>query len=612
MLFRTPDIALEVEVSSSAVRCLLLVLLTLSSTLLRAAPMDLRRAEPTPEEVPRTDDAAADGWVSESLSSAAGRRLKEIGRVLEQPEKISGDALSGLLDPGFAASALQPPRLVKVFEDSSFVVLRGEARGGDRSTPYRGAEGLATALRQLAEPLRGATEIHSKIKHVGVDLSSASPVTRHLFSISGLGPSGPVELHSEWQATWTWDEGGKLLLVGLSSDGYEQARLKAKEAAPLFSDCTEAVLGSNPSFEEQLLRGTTHWLGQLEAALGTDLMGHSGLAVGDVNGDGLEDLYLPQQGGLPNRLFVQNPDGTATDRSAWAGVDWLDRSLSALFLDLDNDGDQDLLIGTTPGLLVLENGGQGRFTLRSTLREARYAYSLAAADYDNDGDLDVYVARYNPIRDDPVDESVDVPKPIPYHDAENGAPNVLLRNDGNWSFTEATRSTGLDADNRRWSFAASWEDYDQDGDQDLYVANDFGRNCLYRNEAGRFENVAATAGVEDVASGMSVAWGDPNRDGLMDLYIGNMFSSAGNRITSQPAFRPATEVATRAQVRRMARGNSLFLAGGDGSFRDVSLEAAVSMGRWAWSSLFTDLNNDGWEDLVVANGFLTARSPDDL
>jgi hypothetical protein len=574
--------------------------------------MDLRRAEPIPEEVPRIDDASADGWVSESLSSAAGSRLGEIAGVLEHPEKISGDALSSLIDPDFATTVLQPPKLIKVYEDSSFVVLRGEARVEDQGASYRGAEGLATVLRQLAEPLRGASEIHSKIKHVGVDLSSPSPVTRHLFSISGLTLSGPVELHSEWQAKWTWDEGGTLLLAGLSSRAYEQTRLKAKEAPALFSDCTEAVLGSNSSFEEQLLRGTTHWLGQLEAALGTDLMGHSGLAVGDVNGDGLEDLYLPQQGGLPNRLFVQNPDGTATDRSAWARVDWLDRSLSALFLDLDNDGDQDLLIGTTSGLLVLENDGRGRFALQSTLREARYAYSLAAADYDNDGDVDVYVARYNPIRDDPVDESVDVPKPIPYHDAENGAPNVLLRNDGNWSFTDATRSSGLDADNRRWSFAASWEDYDRDGDQDLYVANDFGRNCLYRNEGGRFENVAAAAGVEDVASGMSVAWGDPNRDGLVDLYIGNMFSSAGNRITSQPGFRPATEVATRAQVRRMARGNSLFLAGGDGSFRDVSLEAAVSMGRWAWSSLFTDLNNDGWEDLVVANGFLTARSPDDL
>jgi hypothetical protein len=105
MLSRTPDNALRSEGFSSALRCLLAVLLTLSATLLRAAPMDLRRAEPAPEEVPRIDDASADGWVSESLSSAAGSRLGEIAHILEHPEKISGDALSGLIDPGFASSA---------------------------------------------------------------------------------------------------------------------------------------------------------------------------------------------------------------------------------------------------------------------------------------------------------------------------------------------------------------------------------------------------------------------------------------------------------------------------------------------------------------------------
>ncbi len=108
---------------------------------------------------------------------------------------------------------------------------------------------------------------------------------------------------------------------------------------------------------------------------------------------------------------------------------------------------------------------------------------------------------------------------------------------------------------------------------------------------------------------MSVSWGDYNRDGRPDLYVGNMFSSAGQRITYQRQFREGASDSTRASYQRHARGNSLFENAGDGTFRDVSVEAGVTMGRWAWSSNFVDINNDGWEDLVVANGMVTG--PDD-
>jgi len=302
--------------------------------------------------------------------------------------------------------------------------------------------------------------------------------------------------------------------------------------------------------------------------------------------------------------------GSVADRSAWAGVDWLDRSHSALLIDLDGDGDKDLALATAAALLMMENDGSGRFALRADFEEVGYAYSLAAADFDLDGDLDLYATRYNPLHDE-LGAEADVPTPLPYHDADNGARNVLLRNDGGWRFTDATAATGLDADNRRWSFAASWEDYDNDGDPDLYVANDFGRNCLYRNDRTGFVNVAPRAGVEDVASGMSVAWGDADRDGWMDLYVGNMFSSAGNRITYQRQFQPEMADATRSLVQRLARGNSFYLSRG-GEFLDASVAAGVTMGRWAWGSIFADLDNDGWQDLVVANGYLTTPNSGDL
>ena len=173
-------------------------------------------------------------------------------------------------------------------------------------------------------------------------------------------------------------------------------------------------------------------------------------------------------------------------------------------------------------------------------------------------------------------------------------------------------ATGLEHNNTRFSFAATWEDYDNDGDQDLYVANDYGRNCLYRNDAGKFTDVAPQLGVEDTSSGMSVSWSDFNNDGLMDLYTSNMFSSAGNRITYQRQFKSDLPEAVRAQFQHIAQGNSLFQGAPGGTFKDVSLQAGVTLGRWAWCSKFVDFNNDGMDDILVANGFITAPDPGDL
>ena len=179
-------------------------------------------------------------------------------------------------------------------------------------------------------------------------------------------------------------------------------------------------------------------------------------------------------------------------------------------------------------------------------------------------------------------------------------------------FLDVTAALGLDVRNRRHSLAASWEDYDRDGDPDLYVANDYGRNCLYRNENGQFVEVAASMGVVDAASGMSVSWGDYDQDAWMDLYVANMWSSAGGRITTQAQFRADQTRSTRDLLRRFAKGNSLFKNVAGEHFVETGATLGVEMGRWAWSSLFVDFNNDGWEDLFIANGYLTTEDSGDL
>ncbi|MEK6677402.1 MAG: VCBS repeat-containing protein [Planctomycetota bacterium] len=201
---------------------------------------------------------------------------------------------------------------------------------------------------------------------------------------------------------------------------------------------------------------------------------------------------------------------------------------------------------------------------------------------------------------------------MPFHDANNGPSNHLMRNDGNDRFLDVTREVGLDVNNARFSLAATWADYDNDGDPDLYVANDFGRNNLYRNDGNHFVDVAATAGAEDQAAGMGASWSDFDLDGDFDLYVSNMFSSAGRRIAYQPQFKEHVADQLRQQIQRHALGNSLLQNQGDGTFRDISDSAGVRMGRWSWGSKFIDLNNDGYDDLIVPNGFLTNDRKDDL
>src|SRR5262249_36412123 len=120
--------------------------------------------------------------------------------------------------------------------------------------------------------------------------------------------------------------------------------------------------------------------------------------------------------------------------------------------------------------------------------------SLAAADYDGDGLVDLYACTYHASSEDANHFAL----PAPYHDANNGGANILLRNKGSWQFEDVTQSSGMDHNNHRFSFAASWEDYDNDGDPDLFVANDFGRKNLYRNDGGHFTDVADTIGIQDV------------------------------------------------------------------------------------------------------------------
>lgn len=568
-------------------------------------------------------DPAADNWNTEVLNGAASGQLKQLARRLMQLDDVEPTDLASLTDDRFVCGSLVPDELETVFDDGTLSVRRPAGQVLPTADEHQGAPGLAEAMQRLKNELGEGPELRAKFKLFNVDALDDHFTTRQFLEASARDDDRGAQITATWVCRWSYPGDAipaepRLLSIGL--EAFELVAIRAPGGV-LFADCAESVLSQNASYRQQLLPGIDHWEKRITVSEGMATFGHQGLAVGDVNGDGLDDLYVCDTGGLPNRLYVQNPDATLTDVSADAGVDWLDDTKSALIIDLDNDGDQDLAVGAEEFVMFAENDGSGRFTRRGPRHEVVDTYGLSAVDFDADGDLDLYACTYGAGKS----YAAGLPVPIPFHDANNGGSNRLLRNEGGFRFVDVTADSGLDQNNARFSFAAAWEDYDNDGDQDLYVANDFGRNNLYRNDppvpllakggnggVRRFTDVAAEAGVEDAASGMSVTWGDYDRDGWMDLYVSNMFSAAGNRVTFQRQYTDARAGATAIGVQRMARGNTLFANGGDGIFRDESEAAGVLIGRWAWSSNFADLNNDGWQDLVVANGYITNEDSGDL
>ena len=444
-------------------------------------------------------DPSRDGWETEVVAELAKSQMLKIASRTDHAlaDSERGDEIA----ESIRFSALRPTDLTdqgsKLLGTDRVTILRSLS---EKAPPLdlQGREKFSAALGDLTTPFHDARDENSRDRHVHfkvirVALEGDTASTVAYYEAEGPSSEGTVQQRATWHCTWRRFSNKSLSLTSLRVTDYEEAVSKG----PWLVDSTNAVLAENSSYNQQLRYGLNHWLARLERIRGMHVFTRNGLSLGDVNGDGLEDVYVCQPGGLPNRLYVQQPDGTAIDRSRESGTDWLDQTSSALFLDLDNDGDQDLVAATVAGLLVMENEGTGKFQLRKTLAtNDTDTQSFSAADYDNDGDLDLYVclefARQFTLQYQSDETFV-------YHDANDGAANVLFRNEikaGEWRFTDVTEQVGLDEDNRRHSLACAWEDFDNDGDQDLYVANDYGKNCLYLNTEGvrnRVRNIALEA-----------------------------------------------------------------------------------------------------------------------
>jgi Flp pilus assembly protein TadD/peroxiredoxin len=420
-----------------------------------------------------------------------------------------------------------------------------------------------------------------------------------------LGGERREERIGEWRTEWMLDGAG--VWKARKWEAREET-LSSSEGCG-FIDVTANALEGVKSYTEQLLHGADYWRTVLDGACGIDVYGNNGVAVGDFDNDGFDDLYICQPAGLPNRLYRNRGDGTFEDVTEKSGVGVLDNTACALFADFDNKGRQDLLVVCGSGPLLFQNQGDGSFAIK---RDAfQFASSpkgtfthAALADYDGDGRLDIYFCMYSYYLG--LDQ---YHYPVPYFDARNGPGNCLMHNEGNGTFIDRTEASGLNANNDRYSFACAWGHSSTNGLPDLVVANDFGRCNLYRNNGdGTFHSVSDDAHTDDVGAGMSACWSDFDNDGREDIYVANMWSSAGQRVSQQKQFHEKSPENIRGLYQRHAQGNALFRNQGDGKFENISPEAGVEMGRWSWCSDSWDFDHDGYSDLYVANGYISAPS----
>ena len=281
-----------------------------------------------------------------------------------------------------------------------------------------------------------------------------------------------------------------------------------------------------------------------------------GVAFGDYNNDGFLDLYIPN--GEQTRLYQNSGDGRFVDVVQSAGVQG--EAGGVIWGDYDNDGFLDLFVNPWefPEILY-HNNGDGTFTdvtKQAGIGDEKTGGPTAFVDYDSDGNLDLYVGNYT---------------------AEGG--NVLYRNNGDGTFSDVTAQTGLQ--NFGVTLGLCFFDFDNDNDSDLYVANDFGRDYLYRNRGdGTYEDISLSAlGEKTPHNSMGIALGDYDGNGFLDLYI--------------------TDIGA----------NTLYRNNGDGSFENVATEAGVADAPGiSWGTGFFDYDGDSVVDIYVVNGHLVGES----
>ena len=557
-------------------------------------------------DVLRLVTPGSDEYLTEKYAFEIDSLLKQWGQSLkDSPQDQS--SVSNFLSNTIEASALTPLKKVPLRSGYGIDVTK---RHFGEAVPHS-REQFLNELQTWLGPI--STIETAEFEIYGIKETSSTPLTVELqirYDIVAIrNDTRREERVGSWQTEWLGDKSGPWR-VSKWEAGEETLSIGHGTA---FIDVTFQALGTTESYRSQMLRGVDYWRTTLDGACGIDIYGNNGVAAGDYDNDGFDDFYVCQPAGLPNRLYRNRGDGTFEDVTEKAGVAVLDNTACALFADFENRGLQDLLVVCGSGPLLFQNQGNGTFSHKPNAfkfaRTPEGTFTHAAiADYDGDGRLDIYFCTYMYYLG--LDQ---YHYPVPYYDARNGPPNCLFHNQGNGTFVETTEAAGLNADNNRYSFACAWGNANETGFPDLCIANDFGISQLYRNNGnGTFTVISKESHIEDVGAGMSACWSDFDNDGQQDIYIASMWEAAGQRVSEQQQFHPSAAENIRNLYQRHAQGNALYQNRGDGKFQNIGQRAGVAMGRWSWSSDFWDFDHDGYSDLYVANGYISSVDQNDI
>jgi len=558
------------------------------------------------DDVLRYVPAGSDEFITEKYAAEIAQHLEEWGGEMRS-NPLNLNVLARLLHPALEAASLVPTQENTLRSANGITAIKRKFSNG----PLLGRERFLEQMQAYLAPFTRVETAEFQI--FGIEQTSNSPLNvrvgiRYDF-VGQLRDAQREERIGYWSTEWRYAD----------SSGWRVHRWTATEESlsrarqPIFLDVTEQALGQTESYKHQMLHGMDYWRTLLDGAVGIDVYGNRGLAAGDFDNDGRDDLYICQPPGLPNRLYRNRGDGTFEDVTEAAGVGVLDGTACALFADFQNRGLQDLLLVCGSGPLLFVNQGNGKFSVKPDAfkfaQPPQGTFTHAAiADYDRDGRLDVYFCLYTYYLG--LDQ---YHYPVPYFDARNGPPNFLFHNEGNGIFQDLTEAAGLNVENDRYTFACTWGDCNGDGWPDLYVVNDFGRNNLYRNKGdGTFAAVSTEAKVDEAGAGMSACWMDFDNDGKQDIYAAGMWVAAGMRVFGQPHFPDQDPDKVRALYRRHMIGNSLYRNLGNDQFQNVAMSAGVEMGRWSWSTDAWDFDHDGYPDLYIANGYISGHNASDV
>jgi len=326
------------------------------------------------------------------------------------------------------------------------------------------------------------------------------------------------------------------------------------------------------------------------------------VSITDVDQDGYADLYVTNsKRGTRNALYRNQGDGTFTDMAPELGIAALNRpetgtSMGSVWGDYDNDGDEDLFVYKWGRSALFRNDGDEGFTrvtdrLRG-LPDWMNANAAVWLDVNRDGHLDLFVGGFYAEDVNLWDLESTRMMPESYEYATNGGRNYLFLNQGDGTFTEVADEWGLTG--TRWTLAAVASDLNGSGYPDLFLANDFGADQLYVNEGGEgFREASRASNVGSVPkSGMNASMGDVMNQGVQALYVSNL-----------------TEEGV------LVQGNNLWMAdsvsgNGTPAFENLAGTMGVAKAGWSYGAQFGDLNNDGWQDLFVVNGFYSGETRD--